>query len=315
MAGFARLWGFSVGFYGVWLAHVGRQTGILGMLARGPITIGKLISESKMDRRAVQAWCVAAISYRLVHEKNGRMYLRPGMESMLLDKKSPNYLGGQFSYLALRSLEYGTFGELFKSGKTCEISTLEAIEQATDWDHYSLLAEVKHDKKLYQLLTNGCRMLDVGCGTGSLIAKMHDAYPRSHFVGIDSSAKAVTRAHKIAKPFKIMKLAAESMIFENEFDIVYLGESLYATRDKGKVMSNCWRALKKDGSIVIVEGLLPETNLQRDDNRPIIAMQLDFVLQGNSFMTRKEIIKLLRRFTAVRFKYLGGSVYLITAHR
>jgi ubiquinone/menaquinone biosynthesis C-methylase UbiE len=238
------------------------------------------------------------------------------MKAMLLDKKSPAYLGGQFSYLALRSLEYGAFEDLFKSGRTREISsTLDAIEQATDWDHYAFLTAVRHDKKLNQQLTSGCRVLDVGCGTGSLIAKMHGQYPRSKFVGIDSSAKAVALALRIARPFKIVKQAGESMIFENEFDIVYLGESLYATGDKHKVISNCRRALKKNGTIAIVEGLLPESKLQSEDNRLIIAMQLDFALQGHRFMTRKQITKLLCRFSTVRFKSLGGSVYLVTAHR
>jgi len=105
------------------------------------------------------------------------------------------------------------------------------------------------------------------------------------------------------------------MNFANEFDVVYLGESLYAARDKQKVVSNCRRALKKDGTVVIVEGLLPESNLQSDENRLVIGMQLDFALQGYSSMTRKEIARLLVRFSRVSFKDLGGSVYLVTATR
>jgi hypothetical protein len=44
-----------------------------------------------------------------------------------------------------------------------------------------------------------------------------------------------------------------------------------------------------------------------------MGMQLDFALQGYRFMTRKEIVRLLRKFTGVRFEDLGGSVYLVTA--
>ena len=315
-AGFARLWGYSVGFYGVWLAHVGRQTGLLERLASGAMSAGQLVSASKMHPPAVQAWCSAAISYGLVSEKKGRLYLKPRMKALLLDRESPDYLGGQFSYVALRSLEYGAFEALFRSGRTREMSsTLGAIEQATDWDHYAFLAAVRRDKKLGQLLSRGCRLLDVGCGTGSLLAKMQDEYPRSSFTGIDPSGKAVARARKVSKSIKIIKQAGESMKFANEFDVVYLGESLYAARDKQKVVSNCRRALKKDGTVVIVEGLLPESNLQSDENRLVIGMQLDFALQGYSSMTRKEIARLLVRFSRVSFKDLGGSVYLVTATR
>jgi ubiquinone/menaquinone biosynthesis C-methylase UbiE len=319
-ADFARLWGYSVGFYGVWLAHLGRQTGLLGRIASRPTSVNELVSATKMHPPAIQAWCSAAIAYGLVSEKKGKMYLKPEMKTMLLDRKNPDYLGGQFSYLALRSLEYGAFKDLFKSGKTREMSssTVCAIEQATDWDHYAFLASVRQDKKMSRLLSQGCRLLDVGCGTGSLLAKMCAEYPKSSFVGIDPSDKAVATARKTAKgkSIKIIKQAGESMTFENEFDIAYLGESLYAARDKQKVVSNCRRALKNGGTIAIVEGLLPESKLQRNDddnNQLIMGMQLDFALQGYRFMTKKEVARLLAKFSNVLFKDLGGSVYLVTA--
>jgi len=315
-AEFAKLWEYSVGFYAVWLAHLGRQTGLFETLASSPMSITELVSATRMHSSAVRAWCSAAIAYGLIIEKKGKMYLKPGMKAILLDKRNPNYLGGQFSYLALRSLEYGAFEGLFRSGKTHEMSsTIGAIEQATDWDHYAFLGAIRRDKKLHQLLSRGCRLLDVGCGTGSLLAKMYDEYNKSSFVGIDPSDKAVARARRIAKnkPIKIIKQAGEAMMFENEFDIVYLGESLYAAKDKQKVISNCLRALKNGGTIAIVEGLLPESNLQIDDDRLIRGMELDFALQGYRFMTKKQVSKLLEKFSRVRFEDLGGSVYLVTA--
>jgi ubiquinone/menaquinone biosynthesis C-methylase UbiE len=315
-ADFARLWGYSVGFYGVWLAHVGRQTGLLERLAAGPISINELASATKMHPPAVRAWCSAAVSYGFVVEMKNKIYLKPGMKAILLDKKNPEYLGGQFSYLAQRSLKYSGFEDLFRSGKTREMSsTLGATEQATAWDHYAFLAAVRRDKKSHKLLSKGCRLLDVGCGTGGLLAKMRNAYPESGFVGIDPSVKAVASARKIAKSIKIMKQAGESMKFENEFDFVYLGESLYAARNKQKVVSNCYRALKKGGTIAIVEGLLPESNLHRDNNRLIMGMQLDFALQGYRFMTRREVARLLEKFLRIHFEDLGGSVYLVTAKK
>jgi ubiquinone/menaquinone biosynthesis C-methylase UbiE len=315
-ADFARLWGYSVGFCGIWLAHLGRQTGLLERIAGRPASVNQLAFSAKMHPPAVQAWCSAAVAYGLVSEKGGKMHLRPEMQAMLLDRKNPDYLGGQFSYLALRSLEYGAFEDLFRMGRTRGMSSsLDAIEQATDWEHYAFLAAVRRDKKLRQLLSRGCRLLDIGCGTGSLLAKMHEEYPKSSFVGIDPSGRAVASARRIArgKPIKITKQAGESMTFKGEFDIVYLGESLYAARDKQKVVSNCWRALKNGGTIAIVEGLLPESNLQSSDNMLIMGMQLDFALQGYRFMTKREVAKLLAKFSRACIEDLGGSVYLVTA--
>ena len=314
---FARLWQYSIGFYGVWIAHIGRQMKLFNHIATGPVSIEELIMNTKLHPTAVRAWCSAALSYRLITAKNDKLQLKKQMKRILVDKTSPDYLGGQFSYLALRSLEYGAFDEVFKSGKTRKkISTLNAIEQATDWDHHAFLAAVRRHRKLHQMLSKGCRLLDVGCGTGSMLAKVHKEYPKSSLVGIDPSGRAVATARQIAfgNSISLIKLAGESMRFANEFEIVYLGESLYVTKDKERVVSNCWRALKNGGTIAIVEGLLPKSKFQDCSDRLIMGMQLDFALQGHKFMNKKDIVRLLNKgFSKVVFKHLGGNVYLVSA--
>ena len=316
-AHFERLWQYSVGFYGVWIVHIGRQMKLFNHIAAGPVSIEELILNTKLHPTAVRAWCSAALSYRLITAKNDKLQLKKEMKRILVDKTSPDYLGGQFSYLAIRSLEYEAFEELFKSGKTRKkMSTLSAIEQATDWDHYAFLAALRRHRKLHQMLSKGCRLLDVGCGTGSMLAKVHKEYPKSSLVGVDPSGKAVATARQIAygKSISLIKLAGESMKFANEFEIVYLGESLYATKDKERVLSNCWRALKKGGTIAIVEGLLPKSKFQDCSGRLIMGMQLDFALQGHKFMNKKDLMRLLNKgFSRADFKHLGGNVYLVSA--
>ncbi len=315
---FARLWRYSVGFYGVWIAHIGRQMRLFEYLDASPMTIEELISSTRLYPAAVRAWCSAAQTYRLIMAKNGKLQMKKQMKRILVDKTSPDYLGGQFSYLALRSLEYGAFDELFRSGKTTKTmsSTLNAVQQATDWDHYAFLAAARRHKKLHQLLSAGCRLLDVGCGTGSMLAKIHKEYPKSSLVGIDPSVKAVAMARKMArgKPITLIKAPSESMKFTNEFEIVFLGESLYTMKDKERVLSNCWRALKNHGTIAIMEGLLPKSKLNGAQSQLIMGMQLDFALQGQMFMNKQDIILLLNnRFYKTRFEDLGGNVYLVTA--
>ena len=314
---FARLWRYSVGFYGVWIAHLGRQMRLFDHLDVKPMSIEELISSTKLYPAAVKAWCSAAQAYRLVVAKNGKLQMKKQVKRILVDKTSSDYLGGQFSYLALRSLDYSAFEELFRAGRTKKtISTLNAVQQATDWDHYAFLAAARRHKKLHQLLSTGCTLLDVGCGTGSMLAKIHEEYPKSNLVGIDTSAKAVAMARVIAhgKPITIIKASSESMEFANEFDIVFLGESLYTMKEKEKVLSNCWRALKNYGTIAIMEGLLPKSKLNSAANQLIMGMQLDFALQGHMFMNKKDIVVLLNnKFSKTRFKDLGGNVSLVTA--
>ena len=317
---FARLWSYSVGFYGVWLIHIGRQMGLFEHLSSSPLTLEELIVRTGMYAPAIEAWCSAALAYGFLVRKKGRLQLKKGIQRLVIDKMNPRYLGGQFSYLALRSREYARFEQLFKCGKTLRepslFSTVNAIEQATDWEHYAFLSAVRRSTRLSRLFSKGCRLLDVGCGTGGLLADVNREYPGSSLVGIDPSEKAVAIARKVCngKPIRIMNQKGELMKFRNEFDIVYLGESLYATVDKPKVISNCWRALKKDGIIAIMEGLLPESRFRNDTSRLIMGMQLDFALGGHKFMTKREVLMLLKNiFSSIRFEHLGGHVYMVTA--
>jgi ubiquinone/menaquinone biosynthesis C-methylase UbiE len=109
-------------------------------------------------------------------------------------------------------------------------------------------------------------------------------------------------------------MSAESMKFAEEFEIVFLCESLYTMKDKERVVSNCWRALKDHGTIVIVEGLLPESKQDYTTSQLIMGMQLDFSLQGHRFMNKTKIRSLLKgQFSRIHFQDLVGKVYLVTA--
>ena len=315
---FRQLWDYSVGFYGVWVAHIGRRVGLLQHIARSPDSAAGIAAQLGLDVRAVEVWCSTAVALGLIEERKGKLHMRSRMKEILLDARSQNYLGGQFAYLAMRSLEYRGLEDLFRSGKTLDMSsTFDAIEQATDWDHHAILTAKKKRKRgrLHTMLSRGCRLLDVGCGTGTLIEKLSRLYPRSAFVGVEPSEVAMHRATEMAagKPVEILRLRGETMTFEGQFDIVYLGESLYAASDKQAVVSNCYRALKKGGAIAIVEGLLPKTTSK--EGLLILGMQLDFALQGYRFMTKEEIGTLLRNagFFKVAFSDFGGSLFLVSA--
>lgn len=285
------------------------------------MTAKDLASSTGLYGPAVQAWASAVESYGfIVKRSDGKLELAPRVVDLLLDRSHPDYLGGQVSYLALRSLEFGKLASLFKHGVTHPIvSNFEAIEEATHWDHFAFLDALRRNKSLDQRLRKGCRFLDVGCGTGTLIEKLLHEYPRTNFVGIDASRKAIGQARKLlgGTTVKLDTMEAEAMPFSNEFDIAYLGESLYAARNKQKTTDNCFRALRKNGIVAVIEGLLPTSGIRADENKLIMGMQLDFALQGHRFLTSKEILLLLKKsgFTNMRLKALGGAVYLITARR
>ena len=324
------------GFYAVWMVYLGKKTGLFGLIAsnKGPIAPSDLAKKSGLFALGVEGWCSTAVCLGYLSEKNGRVSLSPEVREVVLDEHSPYYAAGQFAYSALRSLEYEAFDELFASGKPKYPSSpkaIEAIEEATAWDHYSLLRSlIIKNKKIHALLSKGCKVLDVGCGVGKFMQRAKAVYPRSVFVGIDLYANEVTAAMRSKrKPtsrteekehdIAILYNSAETMTFEEEYDVLYLGETLYLIDDKRKGLTNCYRALKKRGSIVILEGLRTDVDGCRicEQDKTVMAMQLDFVLQGHPFMRKKELMALLKEtgFRNIKFSHLGASFFLVTADK
>jgi ubiquinone/menaquinone biosynthesis C-methylase UbiE len=303
--------------------HLGKRNGLFRAIASsdGPISLLALSERTKLFLPAVKAWCSAAVCLGYLDEKDGKLALPKAIKELVLDEKSPNYVAGQLTYSALRSLEYGSFDELFTLGKSKPPSsqnTIKAFEEVTSWDHHAFLNAVKtRNKRLHGQLLRGCKILDVGCGAGRFMQRLYAAYPLSETTGIDLYADEITKA--VDSRMKIMRSSGETMKFLDEFDLVYLGESLYLMEDKQQAIRNCYRALRKGGTIAILEGLLSEKDgcATSRESKMVMTMQLDFVLQGHEFMTKSQITTLLMLagFKKISFYNLGAAFHLAMARK
>src|SRR6185312_15249431 len=86
---FERLWNYSIGFYAVWIAHIGRRMGLLAQLAGSPATADSLAVATRLHGPAVKAWCSAAVAYGFIRKKNdGKLHLAKSTKAMLLDTKN-----------------------------------------------------------------------------------------------------------------------------------------------------------------------------------------------------------------------------------
>ena len=250
------------------------------------------------------------------------------MRARLVDEDDLRFLGGQFSYLALRSLDFGAFDALFRTGAVTGSGSLhlrEASMEATRWDHTSFLRFLlPRVPGLASRLRDGARALDVGCGTGGWVLRMARAFPRSSFTGVDPDRTAIGIARGTAKAvgagprvrFRVGS-GGGPMREPGSFDLVYLGEVLYGVEDKLRLLRNCRRALTQDGRLVIAEGLVAPARKSGDPAAQLVdAMGLEFALQGARFLKRSELVGLLREagFRRVRFHDAGGGLWFIVAN-
>ena len=92
----------------------------------------------------------------------------------------------------------------------------------------------------------GERILDVGCGEGSLTVRI--AAAGADTVGIDASADMIAAATARGLDARVMN--AEQLTFGREFDAVFSNAALHWVRDHDAMLAGVHRALKPGGRFV-----------------------------------------------------------------
>lgn len=111
------------------------------------------------------------------------------------------------------------------------------------------------------------RGLDVGCGTGRLLASLHSAWPGMKLTGIDLSAPYLEEARRLigrTARVKLDEAAAEALPFDDaSLDLVVSSFLLHELPEKirAQVLAEIARVLKPGGLVVIVD------SLQKGDRR------------------------------------------------
>jgi SAM-dependent methyltransferase len=252
--------------------------------------------------------------------------LSPRMMELLVDETHRDYLAGQASYLALRSLDYDAFDGFFKDGTHSEKAPhlIEAFKEASRWDHTSFnLVVLPKVPDVRSTFLRRSKVLDVGSGTGDWVFRMRASFPLPAYTGVEPDPVALRKALDRAAPSdptsaRFVLGTAEEMPFSNEFDLIYLGEVLCVIDERRKTLQKCWEALKPGGSLVVGEGLLDGQKGWRGASNGLMrGMQLDFSLIGASFLSRQELAGLLRvtGFRRLRFLSAGGGFWFTVASK
>jgi len=112
----------------------------------------------------------------------------------------------------------------------------------------------KHGQSLLELASvrDGERVLDLGCGTGHLTAKLAEAGAR--VLGVDKSPEMVVQAKATYPHIAFDVTDALTLPFDNEFDLVFSNATLHWVKPPKKAAAGIARALKPGGRLVLEMG-------------------------------------------------------------
>ena len=97
---------------------------------------------------------------------------------------------------------------------------------------------------------DGMRVVDLGCGSGELTARLADALPESDVIGIDSSEEMLREAAKLARPgLRFERGAIEAVT--GEWDLVFSHAALHWVEDHETLIPRVYSLLAGGGQLAV----------------------------------------------------------------
>jgi trans-aconitate 2-methyltransferase len=94
------------------------------------------------------------------------------------------------------------------------------------------------------------RVLDLGCGDGTLTARIADLIPDGEAVGIDASKGMIDAAlPKGRKNLHFILLGIDDIDFIDQFDVVFSNAALHWVKDHRRLLFNVFNALHTPGKL------------------------------------------------------------------
>ena len=96
----------------------------------------------------------------------------------------------------------------------------------------------------------GLRVIDLGCGTGELTARLAGLLPASDVLGIDSSSEMLARSQELARPGLRFELQAIEDV-GGEWDLIFSNAALQWLDGHRSLVPRLFSLLRPDGQLVV----------------------------------------------------------------
>jgi SAM-dependent methyltransferase len=257
----------SAGYGGV-MVRIGDRLGLYAAMAgAGPLTPGELATRAGCAERYVAEWlnAQAAGGYVEYHPVSGTYELTTEGALVLADPESPIFVPPAWDVPASMFLDSQDTIEAFRTGHGVpwgdrDPGLHEGIASfyrnayrasiATEW--------IPALDGVAETLTRGGAVADVGCGHGHSTIAMAEAFPASHFDGIDNHGASIDAARAHARDAgvtdRVAFLETDARAYPGRgYDLICFFDALHDLGDPEGALAHAAAALAPGGAVMLVE--------------------------------------------------------------
>ena len=253
-------------FYVALMIHVGRRLGLYDALqGAGPLTSEELAQRTGLHERWLREWLRGQAAAGLVDYGQGRFELSPEAATVLADEDHLAFLGYVFDAIPHRAVIIERLPDAFRTGLGLSWDdkgddSVESTESMfRNWYRQVLVpGALPLLDGMVARLEAGCRVADLGCGTGIALIEMAKAFPNSEFHGYEVSALSLARAEKnraAAGTSNVFfhHVADDPLPTDGTFDLVTTFDCLHDMTRPDEAADSVRRALREDGVWFVVD--------------------------------------------------------------
>lgn len=296
--------------------ELGLRSGLLHAIDEvGPASAPDLAARLDLDPFYVEVWARAALAAGVVERRGPGYALAPHMDTLLLDRDAPGYVGGVFEVLA-RPEVFDHFGRRLADGTRVWWSDLSpewiAGVASTGRPFYTRLVPdgLARVPGLPAVLDERPRILETACGAGMGLARLATTYPDATVVGVDGDAHSLAlaadhlRTAGVDDRVELVHSPLEDLdVPPGMFDLVVNNISMHECRDIDAVTAATRAHLRPGGWFVISDFPFPEDDegLRRLPGRVMSGIQVFEAQIDDQLLPVSRYLDLLTRhgFTGV----------------
>ena len=259
------------------MISIGYKTGLFDTISQlKPSTSQEISRAAKLNERYVREWLGAMVTGNIIDydPSTGKYLLRKEHSTFLTRKSGIDNLAVLAQYVSLMGNVEDKIVECFRNGGGLPYSEypkfqqLQAEETARIFDSKLTNQILPLIPEINAKLSNGIKVLDIGCGRGHAINLMGKAFPKSKFTGCDISREGISSAKEEAKNLGLTNVQFEikdALLIEElgKFDLITAFDTIHDQTQPTKVLKAINASLNNAG-FFLMQDIAASSNVEKN---------------------------------------------------